>query len=327
VIASPPHESPPFSVRWVWPLLLVLPYAHSTLGLGQVNLIVLCLCTLTFTRFGRRRDLLAGLLVALAGVIKIYPLLMIGFFLVRGRWRAGVSAVICFVLLAIGLSLAGFGWQGSKAAHRVWLAEVRGEQYQKDGEPRGVLPRHLMFLPERNQFLRHNNQSLAAVVRRLTTNLGPAVEKNRPVHVLSLSVAGSRLAYLALAGGVLVLLVVSTLRDRRCDDSLAILRHGSAWLAASIAFMPIYWTHYFVLNLPMLALVAAEVWSRRKQKHGWGAAEILFVAWLVAIPLVGVVFLRLVGFHCWLTLATIVWALASRRKAEAHPNAVSIQSQ
>jgi hypothetical protein len=225
-----------------------------------------------------------------------------------------VSGVGCFVLLAGGLSLAGFGWQGTKSAHRVWLAEVRGEQYQGEGESRGVLPRHLMFLPERNQFLRHNNQSLAAVVRRLTTDLGPAIEKNRPVHVLSLSVAGSRWAYVTLASGVLALLVVSTLRERRSDDSLVVLRHGSAWLAASIAFMPIYWTHYFVLNLPMLALLAAEAWSRRKQEHRWGAAEILLVAWLAAIPLVGVVFLRLIGFHCWLTLATMIWAVGSRGK-------------
>ncbi len=327
VIAGSPRESPPFSVRWVWPLVLVLPYAHSTLGLGQVNVIVLFLCTLALIGLGRGRDLLAGLLVAVAGVIKIYPLLLIGFFLVRGRWRAGLSTVVCFVLLTVGLSLAGFGWQGSKAARRIWLAEVRGEQYRKEGEPAGFLPRHLMFLPERNHFLRHNNQSLAAVVRRLTSDLGPPVERDRPVHVMNLSHVGSRVVYLTLTGGVLVLLVASTWRERRSDDAFVVLRLGSAWLAASIAFIPIYWTHYFVLNLPMLALLTAEVWSRRKQHRRWSAAEILFILWLAAIPLIGVIGLRLVGFHCWLALATIVWTVASRGKAEIPPQSTSIPEQ
>ena len=283
VIASPPGEPPPFSVRWIWPLVLVFPYVHDTLGLGQVNLIVLCLATLAVIRFGQRRDWLAGLLVALAGVVKIYPLLLIGYWLVRGRWRASVAAIGFFVVLATGLSLAGFGWQGSKAAHRLWLAEVRGEQYRKETESTVFLPRHLMFLPERNQFLRNNNQSLAAVVRRLTTDLGPTFEKDRPVHVVSLRLAGSRAIYLAIAACAGVLLVRSTWRERRSDAPFLILRQGSAWLAASIAFIPIYWTHYFVLNLPMLAVLTAEVWSRRKRKLSWGVAEILFIAWLLAI--------------------------------------------
>lgn len=311
-IHTPPREPPPFEVRWVWPIVLVLPYAHSAIGLGQVNLLVLFLCVLALTWNARKgRCLGPGVLVALAGAIKLYPLLLIPFWVVRGRWRTGVAAIVFFVLLAGGLSVAGFGWHGAQAAHRTWLAEVRGEQYRTANRPTDSWPRHLMFLPEWNQFLRHNNQSLPAVVRRLTSDLHSGEQRDRPVNVMHLTAGQSRTLYRVMVGGVLILLVWLTGRGRKLQDPAVVLRQGSAWLAGTIAFVPIYWTHYFVLNLPMLSFLAYEVWARRKKGSQAGVPEALFISWLAAIPLLGITVLRLAGLHCWLTMVTMAWALVT----------------
>jgi len=66
-----------------------------------------------------------------------------------------------------------------------------------------------------------------------------------------------------------------------------------------------------VLNLPMLAVLAYEVWARRKKGARAGIPEALFIAWLAAIPLLGINVLRLAGLHCWLTMATVAWALVT----------------
>jgi len=305
-------QTVPFSFRWVWPMVLALPYIHSTLGLGQVNLLVLWLCVVAFSRcWSSRRDVTAGLLIAVAGVIKLYPLVLALFWLARGRWRAFAAAVLGAALLAGGLSVLGFGWQGTKAAHQLWLAEARGEQYRSaEGPLEGGLVRHLLFWKHRNQFHRHNNQSLAVVVRRLTTDLGPAVEKDRPVHILKLTVGQSRWLYLVLAGAVLGLLVVATWRARKDNDPFNSFKQWSAWLAGAIAFVPIYWTHYFILSLPAMALLVADVWWKRRHALRYWSSGLLVAAWLLAIPLLGLTVMRLVGLHCWLTLATMAWALS-----------------
>ena len=79
-------------------------------------------------------------------------------------------------------------------------------------------------------------------------------------------------------------------------------------MAGVIAFVPIYWTHYFVLLLPALAVLGATVWQRRFQKPPDGTATALQGAWLIALVLLAVEAARWVGVHCWLALAVAMWA-------------------
>jgi len=310
----------PLAVRWIWPIVLVFPYASSTLSLGQVNLLVLFLCVLAYSRCWRqRRDVLAGLLIAVATIIKLYPLLLALFWLANGRWRGFFSAVVGFMVLAGGLSLAGFGWEGSLRGHRAWLAEVRGEQYrsqiEKQQEP--GLCDHLLYREHRNQFHRHNNQSLAAVVRRLTTDLGDKPDQPQPVHLVSLSLRSAWWLYMGLVGALLSTLLWATWSRRRDSNSFGPF---AAWLASVIAFVPIYWTHYFVLVLPAVVLLSASAWSERQQGRKWPVPAMLFIAWLVGIPLLGSRMLRLAGVQCWFTLAIALWsAIGSRQYVKRFP--------
>jgi len=308
-------EPLPITVRWVWPLALAFPYVSGTIALGQVNVLVLALSVLAYTcGWSRRRDMLSGVLIGVAAVVKLYPLIFAVFWLAKGRWRGFVSAVGCFVALAGGLSLIGFGPQETIRAHRQWLAEIRGEAYRTPAEvARSPLPfGHLLYWPKRNQFHRENNQSLAAVIRRLTTDLGPPEGRYVPVHLVNLSVSQAYLVYVGTAGAIFAVLVVTA---RRRSDGPGTFPEYTGWLASPIAYVPIWWTHYFVLALPALCVLVAEVWAARRRSGRAWLATVLAGAWLAAIGCLGVKELRLVGVHCWLTIALMAWAITRKESA------------
>ncbi|HOW18744.1 MAG TPA: glycosyltransferase 87 family protein, partial [Phycisphaerae bacterium] len=258
--------------------------------------------------------------------VKIYPVLFILYWVLKRRFRPAVTATVAFLGGAAVLSLCGFGWRGSIEAHRIWLGQLRGiesPQVHRGGRGLGVggqaletpaasvgvwrplLPSgDIPFSEGRNEYHRYNNQSLAVVVRRLTTALYPAGDPHR-VNLLDLSPRASAWVYGMLAGGLLAGLAILAWRRRgRCD-----LEEWAAWLAAVIAFVPIYWTHYFVLALPVLTIMSFRVWQGRQTGRPERAATILQACWLVGLVLLAVPAAREVGVHCWIVLATALWAV------------------
>lgn len=73
------------------------------IGLGQINVIVLFLVLLALDLELRGRPGLAGAALALASLLKVYPLLLLGYYVLRGRWRVVRGGGIAFVVLVIGM--------------------------------------------------------------------------------------------------------------------------------------------------------------------------------------------------------------------------------
>jgi len=302
--AEPAHE---FHIRWTWPLFAVFAYAADSISLGQFNIFVLALCVAAYSQSRcRNREYWAGALAGLAAVIKLYPLMLIVFWCARGQWKAGASAALAFVLIAGGASLAVFGWKGTLQTHRVWLEHVRGSQYvsQAADGSEGSDIEHLMFTRRAHQWMRHNNQSLPAVVRRLLTKLPPdSGYRERPVNVANLAPRTAYRLYIAVAATVLAMLVTVTWYSRKDAEIPGVF---AAWMACVVAFVPVYWTHYFVLALPAIALL-----SRCRRGNRW--AQVLLLAWIAGEVLLASRSLRLVGLHCWLMLAVALWVGRYRR--------------
>jgi len=306
IAAGPDAAKMPDGLYWAWPIVLVLPFASSTITQGQVNIVVLWLCVTAYVAAMRGRDTAAGLLIAVAGIVKIYPVLFILYWLVKRRFRPAVTAGAACLGGAAILSLCGFGWRGSLEAHRIWLGQLCGIESAQvhRGSSAPATPGNIPFSEARNEYHRYNNQSLAVVVRRLTTSLYPAGDPRR-VNLLDLSPRASAWLYGASAGGLLVGLAVLAWRRRdRCD-----FEEWAAWLAAVIAFVPIYWTHYFVLALPVLTIMSFRVWQGRQTGRPEHAATILQACWLVALVLLAVPAAREVGAHCWIVLAATLWVV------------------
>jgi len=72
-----------------------------TLTLGQINLIFLFLTILSFYAFRKGKDVLSGVSLAIAALIKIFPGFLILFFFKEKRWKAIFSFLATLVLMVV----------------------------------------------------------------------------------------------------------------------------------------------------------------------------------------------------------------------------------
>ncbi len=99
-----------------WPLvaavLMLFNFrpAADTIAFGQVDLELLLGVTLVVIAALRGRDGWAGAVIAVLTLIKLYPALLFGFFLMQRRWRAFGGAILAG-LVCTALTVAAFGWQ------------------------------------------------------------------------------------------------------------------------------------------------------------------------------------------------------------------------
>ncbi len=90
-----------------------------TLNHGQVNILLLACLVLFWLFASRGRAVLAGLFLALAVLLKSYPIILIPMLLLIRRWREGASAAAWLALATI-VSLVAL----PQAIWRDWLANV-----------------------------------------------------------------------------------------------------------------------------------------------------------------------------------------------------------
>jgi hypothetical protein len=231
------------SGRTAWLLAgLLLMSAPVSLNFywGQSQLIVLALMVSAMRTMERGRDGSAGLLIAIAGLLRAYPLLLVGYFVVRRKWRA-----------------AGFAMAGIAAGTLLTIAAVG-------------LPQTLGFIHAAS-WLTDNY-----LVNRVDNlSLGPFV--SRTFWALTGTAYGSptdwiRRAIIAVADLlVLGVTIRATMADANRDDPD--WRIYSLWIAASLMLTPVGWHHYLVLlAIPFVQLVASASKGRSSARAVWMAA-------------------------------------------------------
>src|SRR5215472_15175949 len=90
---------PGLSARTAWLLAgLILMSAPLTLNFywGQSQLIILMLLAGAMRAMERERDGAAGVLIAVAALLRAYPILLVGYFVTRRKWRAVAFAIAGF---------------------------------------------------------------------------------------------------------------------------------------------------------------------------------------------------------------------------------------
>lgn len=97
-------------------------YAHE-LVLGQVNLLLALVVTCAVLAMKARQEVVAGLLVALAIVIKPYAAILLPWLIAR-RNRSSVLAVVAGVATALVLPATMYGFGEDVALHRGWWRTV-----------------------------------------------------------------------------------------------------------------------------------------------------------------------------------------------------------
>ena len=221
-------------------LMLISAPVNLNLYWGQSQLIVLALMVAAMGAMDRDRDGAAGLLIAAAALLRAYPLLLIGYFVSRRKWRAVIFAMIG--IAAGGFATAailGFSQTLNFIHGALWLTDYR-------------------------------------VVRRFDNlSLGPFV--SRIFWALTSTAPGSsddwvRRAAIAIADGIVLGLTIrATIADtsRRDPD----WRFYSLWIATAIMLTPVGWHHYLVLlAIPFVQMVASAAQGRSSSRAIWMAA-------------------------------------------------------
>ena len=217
---------------------------YRNLLFGQFYVLVLLLIVAACWSYLRGFRVLAGALVAIAAACKVFPALLLIFFLQRREWRALASSVATG-LAAASVSVAVFGWN----VHRVWLYQIlpwtlRGEglqPYATSASISGVL--HCLFLSE-PQWNPH------------------------PWH-------SSPLCYsLLLPVTQMLLLAPAILLIRRADRTQSRIRlEWSALLTAALAISTIPASYNFVLMVLPVCVLASILLQRKR--YGWFAALVI----------------------------------------------------
>jgi hypothetical protein len=114
-----------FAIRLVSPLGVGLVMLFSmrpladTVAYGQIDVVLLLLLTIALVASQRGHDTVAGVAVALGTLFKLYPALLLVFFVVKLQWRALVGFVVAMLVLN-GVAMIVMGWE----MHYLYLYEV-----------------------------------------------------------------------------------------------------------------------------------------------------------------------------------------------------------
>ncbi|MGH9595341.1 MAG: glycosyltransferase 87 family protein, partial [Edaphobacter sp.] len=233
-------------------ILLSFPMYRNLLY-GQFYILLLLLLVAACFSYLRGYRAVSGALLAFAAACKVFPLLLLVFFLQRRDWRALASAAITG-LSAVVVSIAIFGIN----ANRTWLQEIlpwvmHGEglgPYTTTASISGIL--HCLFLsePQWNPHPWHASPAMYAL-------LAPALQM------------------LVLAPAILLI--------RKGDESQRqILLEWSALLTAALAISTIPASYNFVLMIfPVCVLSSILI---RDGRYGW--LSTLIIAYLgIGFPL------------------------------------------
>ena len=232
-----------------WLLLIGLNFVpfFETLWRLQLETPILFLVSLALWLDLRRRSFLGGVALGIAAVLKVYPLFLFGWYVLR-RHVPGIAGA------AVGLALGvGVGW---------WV--IGAEQ-------------NLVYFTE----------VLPALLREVPIMTPENIAIAKPLHLwLGLDAGLAKRAAQAIALGVVVVgffaLHGRQLAVRRKYDSFATL---SLLMGAMLLFMPNPWTNYLELLIVPIAFIVATL-PQLKQQEGWSRdlpAAMLMVAFVLSL--------------------------------------------
>ncbi len=210
-------------------LVIVLNFRPlvDTIAFGQIDLVLLFLLTAALWALRAERDAMAGALVALGTLFKLYPVVLLAFFVLKRRW-AGLWGFALGMLVFNGIALAVMGWE----PHRLYLFEV--------------LPR----IGGTTSWV--ENQTIAGFVARLVASPTSAtIFQDQALQLLGTAIS-------ALV--VLAVCALALLPAERRSPAFA-LQYG-LFLLLMVLSVPAAWMHYETLLVVPFAAMLLELRER-----------------------------------------------------------------
>ena len=229
-------------------LVVLYPPVASHFWFGQSKFILLLLLVLMMRSMPSRRDALAGSALALATLMRVFPIVMSGYLVLTGKWRALRSAIVA-LLVGVAITIAFAGWRN--CVDFIFaipsIGNASWNTIQRDIAAQVFIFRQLQAL------FSHPGLNFDRI--RLVVNL-----------VVDLTiVTGTTLATIALP-------------EREDPDS----RIFGLWVATAILLLPVAWDYDLVLMLipfSQLAVVAARGEASRRSIAMAILSYVLLIWW------------------------------------------------
>lgn len=274
--------------------------AAVTMSLGQINFVVLVPLALVPWLLRTQRTTWVGVMLAFAAMIKLTPILLLGYLWLRGRTQAFVSGLIVLGLLTL-FSLAVVGPQTLLAL----IGQVRR-------------------ISAMDAALPHNEALFAVPLHLIEVNLPALVAVAHAMHYAGL---------MLLAGGI-GLWLYQPRHEPSLPSTPPVAPHqdNAAYalaLCGMLLLSPATWSHHYLWLLPALVLALALslrqalLADRMERPMAWRQLWLVVATWLITgftlpLELDGQLFLRttmvlglsLTDWSHWLRpLATLLLAL------------------
>ena len=274
--------------RFVWMicLLAIIPLRTSFL-LGQMHIFVLVLMVAAYFFYIRKHDVACGGCIALAAALKVYPILFLGYLVVKRRWRAALATASAMVIVVFVAEL----WMGKELLHVYVFQELPRSLQGEVLDPYNVgfasgaslFHRLLLFEPELNPTPWINSPTLYSVLYPLWQ--------------------------MAMAVPLLFLLQPSASNSDADSDAV----EWAVLLLALLALSPVPSSYHFVVMiLPVILLLDSLL-----QRHAirLGAVAVFLYA---LISLIGAVHIRMLpSLRFWLVSALYLLSLGWLRHLRA----------
>lgn len=263
---------------YLWPSVAVIPLVHNTYLLGQPAIVLLALVLGCFALLRRGNPFAGGVLLALATVIKAYPIIAAGYLIYRRQWRA-LAGLVCGLVVAFAVLPLPF--RGPAQAQEDVVVWARGMLFKN--EEKGIAQR-----PERS--LGYKNQSLQATVHRLLRPVLANGESNKTwrVNIANLTFAQANAATLLAVALLVAVYVGATFRMPVIRPSGESLEMGMAAilavLLAPLSFQYSYvWLLFPITTLLYLFLAAPEKSNLRRAAIVTIAGCVFLLLWSIPI--------------------------------------------
>ena len=262
---------------WVYvvPSLLVIVYIWSTYHLGQPNLVLLALMLGAFVALRTEREIIAGVLIAVAAAIKAFPLIAMVYLLYRRYWTAAASLFVALVFLLLILPAPFRGFERAWGDLEKWSAGML--KYSDVG----VAQR-----PKRSYTWK--NQSLIGVSNRLLRRVdaGAVSASDQPVYVnvadLKFSAVNAIAIAVALALGILFVAAMLQ-RAMRTAESDAI--EFALLLLLMLMITPLSFGYFFCWLMLPFAVATQQVLSGKSSTIlWWGLPALILLALGLIFP-------------------------------------------
>lgn len=204
--------------------VLLFPHSHGALYEAQPTFLLLLLVLASWSLRRHERPFWAGLMLALAALLKMYPAAIGGYFLFRRQWRIVLWTSLLFVG---GIVLFGLSYE---------------REFFRFGVPRFKQP--FWFHQERQVGVPSN------IYWMLASKYGDVL----PARIEALRVivtAAFSIVVVAAAAAV-------TVKCPDTDENDGILL--TVWIMAALMLSPIAWAHELPLITPFYLFVAVRVW-------------------------------------------------------------------